>query len=114
METLWLLQLADVNARKGPLGGELADIPTELLNLSVTLLALRLCGSHTNKVLKHLGPGFLLQKKGKLDSPMQEVGDLLNVLLKHITRGQSRSTKTDAARDLCRSVTGNSVFCGIQ
>lgn len=105
-----LFQVGCIYAGQGPLAGEGTDLVAELLHLSEALFTLLLGGSNADEVLKELRAGLLLEKKSELDSTVKEVGNNLDILLLHVTGGQSGGTKADATRHLGRSITRNSVL----
>jgi hypothetical protein len=68
-----LLQVRRVDAGQGPFHGEFRDFLAQQLHLFVADLALLACGGNTDKVLQHLRSRLLLQEKGELNGPMQEL-----------------------------------------
>lgn len=110
METLGLLEVGSFNAGKRESLSKRLDFVPQSLDLLVADLALLGSCGNTHKVLKELGASLLLQDERGLNSTVQELGNLLNVLLAHVAGSQSRGTKTDTARDLGGGVTGNSVL----
>lgn len=104
------LQAGRFNTRQRPFAGKDANLIAQLLHLGEPLLALLLCGSNTDEVLEKLRTSFFLENEGKLDCAVEEVSDDLDVLLLHVTRGQSGGTEADTTRDLSGGIAGNSVF----
>lgn len=92
---------------KGELGRELLDV---LLELGNELSSLTLALKGLDKVLEELGSSLLLGLEGDLDDTVEELGDLLDILLLHRTRGEGRRTDTDTTGDKGRGVTGNGVL----
>lgn len=113
METLRLLEVGSVNTREGEALREGLDLVPELLDLLVSNVVLSGGGGDTHEVLEELGAGLLLEGKRDLDGTVEELGDLLDVGLVHVTRGQGRGTETDTTRNLGRGVARNGVLCRI-
>ena len=105
-----LRQSTDVDPRQWPLHSERPHFTAELLNLLKPGLALFLHGGNADEVLEHLCASLFLQEQGELHGAVQEVGDDLDVGLKHIAGGDSRRAETNPARHLRRCVARDSVF----
>ena len=111
METLRLLEVGDVNTREREALSEGLDLVPELLDLLVSNVALNGGGGDPHEVLEELGAGLLLEGERDLDGTVQELGNLLDVGLVHVTGGQGGGAETDTTGNLGRGIARNSILC---
>ena len=109
-QSLRLLQVGNINTREWPLHGKFAHIRTEVTNLLPSSKLAALGRRNAHKVLQQLGAGLLLEMERQLDSAVQELGNLLNILLLEVPAGNSRCTKTDTTGSLRASIARDCVL----
>jgi len=109
-EALRLLEVGGVDTGQREALSELGDLITERLDLLVSDPALIRGGGNAHEVLEELRARLLLESERDLHSAVQELSDLLDVLLLHVTRGESRGSKTDTTRNLGGSIARDGVL----